>query len=420
MKIILATNEVFPFHGYGGAQRFVYKLAKNLQKQGIDVVIFTKTTGETDLTIKYLENIKVVMIPQLIPVPFKKMDSGVYKQTPSKKGFLQTLLRFPVIRGLLLILNNYIWMSRLARLLQKSEFDLVHSFSSSSLIYQSKKNHNSTLVHLWDIGNRNLSHKRVFDYRKKIDLVDIQLSYLLDRSKNIVTCGLDYSRELENIFNVPNHKLHFIPNGIDRTLTHGHYKKNKSLRNELGIKDNEIVLINVNRLEPDKRIHFVIDIFDELKKTLQNVKLIIIGTGSLENNLKSMIKKSKNTESIIHLKNLKDKQLYNYLFSSDIFLNVALTRYMLLTVMEAMACKLPIISTAPLDGLVSDGVNGFVLDSKSPSTIVKNIISMVKCNELDTMGNNSFERIKDYTWENVAEKAIDAYENILQKTYNHN
>ena len=88
--------------------------------------------------------------------------------------------------------------------------------------------------------------------------------------------------------------------------------------------------------------------------------------------------------------------------------------------MEAMACKLPIISTAPLDGLVSDGVNGFVLDSKSPSTIVKNIISMVKCNELDTMGNNSFERIKDYTWENVAEKAIDAYENILRKTYNHN
>ena len=56
MKVILVSKEAFPYHGYGGAQRFVYTLAKYLVKMGIETEIITKTMGEKRLIIKRYDN----------------------------------------------------------------------------------------------------------------------------------------------------------------------------------------------------------------------------------------------------------------------------------------------------------------------------------------------------------------------------
>ena len=39
MKIVLAAKSIYPFHPFGGIQKYVYNYAKYLQKQGIDTEI---------------------------------------------------------------------------------------------------------------------------------------------------------------------------------------------------------------------------------------------------------------------------------------------------------------------------------------------------------------------------------------------
>ena len=84
--------------------------------------------------------------------------------------------------------------------------------------------------------------------------------------------------------------------------------------------------------------------------------------------------------------NVDEKQLYNYVSLCDLFLNTATTRYMLLTVMEAMACRLPVVTTTPLDGIVVNGVNGYLTETNDPTVIADIITNMLKRDDMVKMG----------------------------------
>lgn len=92
--------------------------------------------------------------------------------------------------------------------------------------------------------------------------------------------------------------------------------------------------------------------------------------------------------------------------SADIFVLPSLDEGMPNAVLEAMASKLPVITTNILkdDALIIDGHNGFLVPSKNVSILSEKISLLLKDTKLRTeMGQRSFQIVRSkYKWKDVS------------------
>ncbi len=144
--------------------------------------------------------------------------------------------------------------------------------------------------------------------------------------------------------------IYALPSGINLDMFSTIAKKNANKK--LNIDESKIVLLTIGRLSYEKNIDFLIEAFYETNKILgkrtncyKNIKFIIIGSGSQKIKLQS-ISKSLGLENIV---TFAGKIPYNklplYYNTSDIFLYSSLIDTQGLTLCEAMASGLPIVST---------------------------------------------------------------------------
>lgn len=134
-------------------------------------------------------------------------------------------------------------------------------------------------------------------------------------------------------------KVEVIPNGVDAVK----FQK----RGELGLKKDDVVLITTGRLVKKNGVK---DIIAALKFLPENVKLLIVGIGSLEENLKRKAKSEKLEDRIKFAGFVVPEKIPEYLWSGDIFIRPSLSEGMGNSFIEAMAAGLPIIGT-PVGGI---------------------------------------------------------------------
>ena len=86
MKIIMATRAVFPYHGYGGMQLYIYHLAKALVKNKVEVEIITSYIGKDEIYSEMYEGIKYTFLPHVTSELYK---DNVLDKKPKGKSFVQ-------------------------------------------------------------------------------------------------------------------------------------------------------------------------------------------------------------------------------------------------------------------------------------------------------------------------------------------
>jgi glycosyltransferase involved in cell wall biosynthesis len=89
-----------------------------------------------------------------------------------------------------------------------------------------------------------------------------------------------------------------------------------------------------------------------------------------------------------------------------------------LVIVEANACKLPVISIShemsAVRELIQDGINGFLLSKISPDQIAKAVLMIVRDDELrKKLAENGFEMSKRYAWSDISKNIIDTYEKLI-------
>ena len=70
---------VYPFHGRGGMQKYVYTLGKFLNKKGIDVEIVTSSAGNKNIRKVTYENVDFTLLNQKIGHIGCQYDLSFYK-----------------------------------------------------------------------------------------------------------------------------------------------------------------------------------------------------------------------------------------------------------------------------------------------------------------------------------------------------
>lgn len=137
-------------------------------------------------------------------------------------------------------------------------------------------------------------------------------------------------------------------------------------------------LISAGRLVPWKGFETLIEVFSEVLKQIPDAKLIIIGSGPQEIELKSKIKELKLERRIFLLGQLSQAELQLFLRAADIF--VLNTGYEGLShlILEAMQQETPVVTTE-IGGnpeLINDGFNGLLVEYNNKSQLKEAIFKI--------------------------------------------
>jgi 1,2-diacylglycerol 3-alpha-glucosyltransferase len=213
-----------------------------------------------------------------------------------------------------------------------------------------------------------------------------------------------------------NKPIHTIPNGIDlstfkRTVPGGGF------RARLGLKPGAPMLLSVGRIDPEKRLDFLIDAFLLIGRDFPDAHLVFAGDGSARKDLEEKAASTAMKERIHFLGMVKRADLPEILHDASIFLSASTTEVHPISVIEAIASGLPVIAVEDeaFEGMVVDGENGETtpLDVHSFSNAVVALLSdPVK---IEKYGKRSSELSLKYSIEGQVQALEDLYiEAILQ------
>lgn len=183
-------------------------------------------------------------------------------------------------------------------------------------------------------------------------------------------------------------------------------------RNQLDLQILDKVIISVGELNQNKNHKVVIKALSLISDN--KVKYVICGKGSKKDELIELVNKLNLNNRVLFLDYRDD--IYEILKVSDLFVFPSLREGLSLSLMEAMACGLPVICSNIRGNtdLITDKINGIVIKNNSENDYAISIENLLN-NKLyiDEFSRNNVDKIIGYSLENVLFQVSKIYEDIL-------
>lgn len=194
----------------------------------------------------------------------------------------------------------------------------------------------------------------------------------------------------------------FVNNGID---IERFYKKDHDI----------FTYINVARQDDNKNQKMLLNVFSKLHMEFPNIKLILLGDGPNHDTLQQQCKILGIKEFVSLPGNVADTE--NYYAEADIYVQTSHREAMPLSILEAMASGLPIISTNV--GGIKDVVkgNGILVPDYDETKFLNAMKQMLEASdkEMEEYSKKSFELVKSYSSEKMAKSYMKLYRQLLDK-----
>jgi glycosyltransferase involved in cell wall biosynthesis len=192
-----------------------------------------------------------------------------------------------------------------------------------------------------------------------------------------------------------NHAIHVMPNMIDTDL----FCPSQTIK-----VDGVVKIISVGRLNKQKGLNILLESFAILVQgnTSIDFSLDIVGNGAEKSNLIKQSVMLNITKRINFRGWIKRINLVKSYQESDIFVSSSLDEGMPNSMLEAMACGLPIVaSDIPAHReIIKSGENGLLISSQNPKELAGAIEILVKNKSLrQELGKNNVKKIKKYSLE---------------------
>jgi len=226
------------------------------------------------------------------------------------------------------------------------------------------------------------------------------------------------SRKYDHVILVdPSQKPYFIDSGFEEerlTVVRNGVDTNLFSPSERPIKDDEVIdFVYVGRLSYDKGVHLLLDAFKEYHQMNPKSRLTVIGDGMLKSQLDSGV----NDGSIIWLGAIDHNRIPLVLQKMDAFVIPQNIGGLGLSVMEAMACGLPVITTAigETKRLLRED-EGILVKPNSVSSVVEGMRTLAEDKKMRrSMGVRCRKKIeKEYSWHNQIGLIEDVYKRTIE------
>lgn len=193
-----------------------------------------------------------------------------------------------------------------------------------------------------------------------------------------------------------------IPMGIDAERFSSAVAST-ALKKQYGL--NDFTLLSVGRLSREKGVEYLLQAAKVLKESGKKFKVLIVGSGPLEADLKRYIADNDLDKSVRMTGWVDSSELPVYYKTANVMVGPSLFEAQGLVFLEALAAGLPVITTnaGGTKDFVKNGVNGFLVDIKSPEQIVDKVTTLYNDRELlQTMSQTAPHSIREkYSWKAV-------------------
>jgi N-acetyl-alpha-D-glucosaminyl L-malate synthase BshA len=234
------------------------------------------------------------------------------------------------------------------------------------------------------------------------------IRFSLNHSNAITSVSESLKKDTLSTFKIDN-KITVIPNFInisDYAASLEHCVKRKYAPN------NEKVLVHISNFRKVKRVDDVVRIFESVKKEMP-AKLILVGDGPEKSGIEQLCRQLNLSQDVVHVGKIADpKEILNM---ADLFLLPSETESFGLSALEAMAMRVPVISTngGGLPEVNVHGVTGFLSPVGDVADMSKHAIELLNNpGMLNTFRNNAFEQAKKFDIDTV----LPQYERLYQQT----
>ncbi len=224
-----------------------------------------------------------------------------------------------------------------------------------------------------------------------------KVMYYLNKA-DIITVPSKY---LQNILNDNSIKSKYLPNIIRDDNVY--FKKRDILKPNL---------IVTRTLDEVYNIPLVIMTFKDLKKVVPDAKLKIVGDGKLKNEIFELVKKE-NIDDIEFVGRVPNSKIGEILNTSDIFINPSNKDNMPLSLFEALACGLAVISTnvGGIPDYITDGINGFLIEPNNKEQLTNKILYVLNNQaEVQKIIDNGYQTFEKLTLRNLKSEYLKLYE----------
>jgi len=380
MKTICIVNGLY-FPHTGGVESYIYNLAIHLNKLGYRIIILTSNTEKVN-EIEHLEHFTVFRLPVI-----NLVDKRFPVIIPSKKTFnLIKIIKSEKIDFFLIQMRFYttsILGAMLSRQLQKPAFVVEHVTGYMTI-------NNKFLNYIGKIYENCTTHFM----KKRVDAF-----YAISKA-----CA-----NWLNNFNIESQGIFY--NGVVLNSL------NLDESNYLTKKNNEkITFTFAGRLIESKGINLLVEVFTDLQKKYNNIKLIICGTGELYNKLKE---KTVNNTNILMTGQIAHSEVMKLLKNSEIVVIPSNYPEGLPTlILEAGACRAAVIATnvGGTNEVISNEELGILIEPNNLQELKDAMEELINNKELrERLAKNLNKKImQDFLWENNAKVVASEIEKYFQ------
>jgi glycosyltransferase involved in cell wall biosynthesis len=297
-------------------------------------------------------------------------------------------------------------MFKLAGMMRRKKCLLAHFHDTYSLAVGSKAASLAKVRHrMISVSVDSALKKKYFARRKYKKNIDAVIAVSEGEKGELIRGGMD------------NKKIHVIPSGIDFSSFEKDtfiLSQDVYLRREFSFAGDDYLVGIVARLADDKDNKSLTQATRILKEHSTKIKIIVIGQGPLIMDSDKRLKDSSVEDIFFFLGFREDTP--QILASLDVFVHSSCFEGMENSILNAMACQLPVVAAEGkgIPELVLHGDTGLVVPPGNPSALARAILKLYNNRHLASrLGRRGYEVIhQKFSCEAMARKIVDLYEKI--------
>ena len=395
LKIALPTSAFLPY--LGGAEVGLHNIALRLLQRGHQPVVIVPFSN-----FKHL----------------KQENWDLPYEVASFPPRIFALLKSWPKLGLFLINIVFLYFKRRYR------FDFWHTtmgYPTGVTMVNFAQNHND-VHYLIRCAGEDIQCAAEIGYGARLDpVVDALVRKYLPKAKHLVAISESVADEYRAL-GISESQIEYIPNGVDLNRFSDKSSRNDT-RQQLGVADNEILFLAVGRNHKKKNFTALVDAAQIMHDAgISGFRILVVGGGALE---LASIAEEKNVSHLLLLKEhvvpndhgaslqLPANELLDFYMAADVFSFPSLIETFGIVLVEAMATKLPIITT---DGpgcrdLIRNGEDGIMVPAGDIDALAKEMINVILNPEIrDDLSKRAWKRAQDFSWDFVVDRYIDVYQ----------
>ncbi len=329
----LKVLEIITLFSIGGATETVVSMAEGLMKDGQTVHI---ATG-----------------PNII-------SEGSMYETAKKLNI--PVFTFKNLRRDINFFRDALIIIQLSLFIRKGKYDIVHTHSSKAgVVGRIAAWFARTPVILHTVHGLPFHRYQPKLKKKLFILIEKSASLFCDKlvavTETIINTMLDYK-----IGNKDKYTMIRSAFDIENYRTNGEFERKKT-KHRFGIEEDDIIIGKIARLSELKGHKYLLESFKLISNKIPRARLLLVGNGELEYELKRFVEKNNLKEKVIFAGLITPEEIPSIIEIMDILVHTSLLEGLARVLPQAIMMEKPVISF-DLDGaheIIQDGINGYLI-----------------------------------------------------------